>query len=356
MASSREKIEESFALLNSLWASTQDASSSASTRGGGENTAGGYAAMATSPAGRNGSRVEPAALPSSSSSSSSLSIKTSIFPPTQRAPVLDKLARFTAKRPSLKDSIAASITASASISNRVPGQSQPFSPITASASSSSPRTKPNRYMPWSREQFHERLSTFKPSTWFDKPQLVNPVECAKYGWVNKGDDRLECFGGCGGVAIMRAGMGSTSTTLAPTAKDTESNPVSEVVPNDMPQDVAQDALKDVAQDIPKDVTHEVTQDVTQDGPQDEALAMVGEDDMSDVDLDTEAFGPKFHALLTSCHAKACPWKNHPCDDNIYKFPVLSRTQARDEYMQRLKSLATMKDDPLVTKIHHPLVS
>jgi len=58
-------------------------------------------------------------------------------------------------------------------------------------------------MPWSREQFDERLQTFKPSTWFDKPKLVNAVECAKRGWINTSDDRLECCGGCGGVVIVK---------------------------------------------------------------------------------------------------------------------------------------------------------
>ncbi|KAF9972386.1 hypothetical protein BGZ73_004517 [Actinomortierella ambigua] len=281
MASSREKIEESFALLNSLWAATQDASNSASV-----TAAGGPTSMATLPAGGSNRRIEPTL-----SSSPSPSTK-SIFPPTQRAPVLDKLAKLTTKRPSLKDSIAASITASASISKRVPGQSQPFGLPVSPASLSSPSTKSNRYMPWSREQFHDRLSTFKPSTWFDKPQLVNPVECAMYGWINKGDDRLECFGGCGGVAIMKAGIESTSSPSAPTAKDTERIP----------------ALLD--------------------GSQEGGPVVLDEDDVDDVDLDTE--------------------------DNIYKFPVLSRTQAKDEYLERLKGLEKMKDDPLVTKIHHPL--
>jgi len=72
--------------------------------------------------------------------------------------------------------------------------------------SSTPSHK-KRFMPWSREQFHERLETFKPSTWFDKPKLVNAVECAKRGWINTADDRLECWGGCGGVVIVRIDQG-----------------------------------------------------------------------------------------------------------------------------------------------------
>ncbi|KAG0225786.1 hypothetical protein BGW42_004093 [Actinomortierella wolfii] len=316
MTSTREKIEESFALLNSLWVATQDASSAnrAPCLANGQAPTG---TLATHHPGRGNISINP-------TTSETLSANKRIFPPVQRAPVLDKLAKLTAKRSSLQDSIAASITASTSISKRAFSQSEPTRsrlPSTSpSSSTSTERAKQIRFRPWSREQFHERLSTFKPSTWFDKPQLVNPVECAKYGWINKGDDRLECSGGCGGVAIMRGGVERLpKTTSAPIAEDTESS----------------------------SPTHEE--------PHDESLMATEEEDMDDFDFDTEALGPKFHDLLTSCHAKSCPWKNHPCDDNIYKFPVLSRTQAKDEYLDRLTGLELMKDDPLIAKVHHPLV-
>jgi hypothetical protein len=101
-----------------------------------------------------------------------------------------------------------------------------------------------RYLPWSREQFHERLETFKPSTWFDKPKLVNAVECAKRGWINKGDDRLECCGGCGGVVIVRIGQveeNSSSTRDNPT-QDAEESHVTDTSTEDLGLD---DTLPDL---------------------------------------------------------------------------------------------------------------
>ncbi|KAF9150391.1 hypothetical protein BG015_007810 [Linnemannia schmuckeri] len=171
-----------------------------------------------------------------------------------------------------------------------------------------------RYLPWSRDQFHERLETFKPSTWFDKPKLVNAVECAKRGWVNKGDDRLECCGGCGGIVIVRIDQTEEkrSSSTDNTAQDGE---------NSHDTDTSADDL-DIDDTLP--------------------------------DLDPEC--PKFHEMLTSNHVAGCPWKTHPCDDSIYKFPVLSHSHARKEFVDRAKELEKMKNDPLTENIHHPLTA
>ncbi|RIA91475.1 C3HC zinc finger-like-domain-containing protein [Glomus cerebriforme] len=37
-----------------------------------------------------------------------------------------------------------------------------------------------------------RLATFSDSTWFAKPDLLSPVECSRYGWVNIDEDWLKC--------------------------------------------------------------------------------------------------------------------------------------------------------------------
>ncbi|KAF9430195.1 hypothetical protein BGZ76_000934, partial [Entomortierella beljakovae] len=148
--------------------------------------------------------------------------KTSAFLPP-RPPVLDRLSHLSSRQ-TLKDSIAASIAASAStnrnssestiqssasdISSQGQGQGPTFN------TTGSPSFNKKSYMPWSREQFHERLETFKPSTWFDKPNAVNPVECAKRGWINKGNDRLECYGGCGGVVIVRIDLDQDNSQRA----------------------------------------------------------------------------------------------------------------------------------------------
>jgi hypothetical protein len=36
------------------------------------------------------------------------------------------------------------------------------------------------------------LNILYDSTWFVKPDLLSPVECAKYGWINIGEDWLKC--------------------------------------------------------------------------------------------------------------------------------------------------------------------
>ncbi|GFP99978.1 nuclear-interacting partner of alk [Phtheirospermum japonicum] len=46
--------------------------------------------------------------------------------------------------------------------------------------------------PWDRDDLFRRLSTFKSITWFAKPQVVSPLECARRGWVNVDMDTIVC--------------------------------------------------------------------------------------------------------------------------------------------------------------------
>ncbi|KAG0011346.1 hypothetical protein BGZ80_000752, partial [Entomortierella chlamydospora] len=270
----KRKIEESLALLNSIIAHPNKKQSIAHQA---SNTATdslpGSAPGGTSPA----------------------SFKKRVYLPPRPA-VLDKLSRLSSSRPTLRDSIAASIAASAPSSNSSP--SDPTAPTSVSSSVSQPcvaktnaplNPSKKKYMPWSREQFHERLETFKPSTWFDKPKIVSPVECAKRGWINKGNDRLECFGGCGGVVIVR---------------------------------VDQDQRK---------ADHKQSQDSAgNDG---------GEPRADVIDDDGDADDMLYELGI---------------EDNIYKFPVVSLSQARAELLDRVKFLTFMENDCLIEKIRHPL--
>ncbi|GIL42338.1 hypothetical protein Vafri_348 [Volvox africanus] len=51
---------------------------------------------------------------------------------------------------------------------------------------------PKRYRPWEQSDLHRRLETFKPLTWFGKPETVGPVPCALRGWINYAKDSLSC--------------------------------------------------------------------------------------------------------------------------------------------------------------------
>ncbi|KAF9979424.1 hypothetical protein BGZ75_009714 [Mortierella antarctica] len=300
----KRKVDESIALLNSLFAHPSKR----------------HAAEKPPPPFSNASPSSPSpAIPSSSTDKALLiaARRQSYKPP--RPAVLDRLSRLAASRPTLHDSIAASIAASAPTTQLVPATpTESTRSGTLTSDTTSVQTKEatrKRYMPWSRDQFHERLETFKPSTWFDKPKMVNAVECAKRGWINTSDDRLECCGGCGGVVIVRI-------------------------------DLESDA--------------ERRQDATEiDGNHGDSNAAIKSDfdfDMDDLipEQDIEVLGPKFHAMLTENHVTPCPWKTHPCDDNIYKFPVVSQSQARQDLLERAERLESIVSDPLMDTVRHPL--
>ncbi|KAH9321213.1 hypothetical protein KI387_015852, partial [Taxus chinensis] len=46
--------------------------------------------------------------------------------------------------------------------------------------------------PWDRRDLLRRLATFKSMTWFGKPKVVGPVNCARRGWVNVDVDLIAC--------------------------------------------------------------------------------------------------------------------------------------------------------------------
>ncbi|KAK3818209.1 MAG: C3HC zinc finger-like-domain-containing protein [Linnemannia elongata] len=318
---SKRKLDESLALLNSLFAHPSKKQQQHSSDAEG-------ILLVSQP--KEATVIPPEATALLAKQHASL--KKRVFLPPRPA-ILDKLSKLTGSRPTLQDSIAASIAASAPSSRASVLAESPSTTtdvataLTATATATTAATetaaRPQlnkrvdfagstkmRYQPWSRDQFHDRLETFKPSTWFDKPKLVNAVECAKRGWINKGDDRLECCGGCGGVVIVRIDQSEEKLSSS-------------------------------------------TDNLTQDAENSHNADDFGLDDTLH-DLDTESLGPQFHAMLTSNHVDGCPWKTHPCDDSIYKFPVLSHSHARKEFVDRAKELEKMKDDPLTESIRHPL--
>ncbi|MQL70786.1 hypothetical protein Taro_003141 [Colocasia esculenta] len=63
------------------------------------------------------------------------------------------------------------------------------------------RTPPCR--PWDRSDLMKRLATFKAMTWFGKPKAIDPVNCARRGWVNVEVDTLAC-GACGARLLFSA--------------------------------------------------------------------------------------------------------------------------------------------------------
>ena len=57
-------------------------------------------------------------------------------------------------------------------------------------------------LPWDHAAFVARVRTFTPTTWFAKPEALNPIACARHGWVNGAADELHCRA-CGGTLAFR---------------------------------------------------------------------------------------------------------------------------------------------------------
>lgn len=74
---------------------------------------------------------------------------------------------------------------------------QTVKPILTNGSSSSD------YRPSSIASFFNRLSTYKLSTYGNKPRAIDAVAASKSGWINDGKDRLLC--GICGVSWVLAG-------------------------------------------------------------------------------------------------------------------------------------------------------
>ncbi|KAK3161229.1 hypothetical protein QOZ80_1BG0074190 [Eleusine coracana subsp. coracana] len=46
--------------------------------------------------------------------------------------------------------------------------------------------------PWDRADLMRRLASFKAMTWFAKPKVISPVNCARRGWINIEPDVITC--------------------------------------------------------------------------------------------------------------------------------------------------------------------
>ena len=68
---------------------------------------------------------------------------------------------------------------------------------TTPAPSPTPKKPPPNFAPWDREQFLQRLKTYRHvDKWLSKPDSINEVEWAKRGWSCVKKETVRCVGGC----------------------------------------------------------------------------------------------------------------------------------------------------------------
>ncbi|KAL8911605.1 MAG: hypothetical protein Q9172_007643, partial [Xanthocarpia lactea] len=76
-------------------------------------------------------------------------------------------------------------------------------PRTSSLSTMTEEKKPPNFAPWDRNQFLNRLETFRHvDKWMSKPDEINEVQWARRGWTCVGKETVGCVGGCGNEVVI----------------------------------------------------------------------------------------------------------------------------------------------------------
>lgn len=105
--------------------------------------------------------------------------------PTSAAPTISRLESLSKTAPHLVFLLNRGASRKRKDIPFKPTQATPLSVISAPPVAS-------EYRPSSTSSFLSRLSTFKLTTYANKPSAIDAVAAAKCGWVNEGKDRLVC--------------------------------------------------------------------------------------------------------------------------------------------------------------------
>ncbi|KAK6538979.1 hypothetical protein TWF694_010527 [Orbilia ellipsospora] len=160
-----------------------------------------------------------------------------------------------------------------------------------------------RYAPWDRNDFLQRLETFRSvSSWSSKPERINEVEWAKRGWIcmQNGKNRIRCSSHCGGELVVKVDFDG----------------------------------------------YEVTGEDLDEEDEDEE-AVKGEKEK------LEALISKYEELIVAGHEEGCLWRKRGCDKAIYRLPLQPATEARSGFYARYKSLSNLSDDQEVINLTKP---
>ncbi|CAA0818406.1 C3HC zinc finger-like [Striga hermonthica] len=143
--------------------------------------------------------------------------------------------------------------------------------------------------PWDRDDFFRRLSTFKSTTWFAKPQVVSPLECARRGWINIDMDTIACAS-CDARILF-----STPSVWT--------------------------------QQQGKQYFYE-----------------------SKILLQFEKAAAVFSLKLESGHKLLCPWINNACGEELAQFPIVSSTELIENYKKCFLALSNLIALPVISPV------
>ncbi|KAF3308433.1 hypothetical protein TWF173_001249 [Orbilia oligospora] len=161
-----------------------------------------------------------------------------------------------------------------------------------------------RYAPWDRNEFLQRLETFRSvSNWSSKPEKINEVAWAKRGWIcmQTSKNRVRCTSHCGGELVVKVDFDGFEVTAEEVENEDEND------------------------------------DETTEEKRERLDALI----------------TKYEELTVSGHEDGCLWKKRGCDKAIYRLPLQPATEARNGFYARYKSLTNVSDDQLVINLTRP---
>ncbi|KAL6006914.1 hypothetical protein ACLOJK_032410 [Asimina triloba] len=126
--------------------------------------------------------------PASSAPSKSGLIPTSVFPRLIDIKTSLGIGSLESRK-RVRTNASSSISVTNSVRDFGSGDGAGCSLVEAGTSQAS---RPPLCRPWDRGDLMRRLATFKSMTWFGRPKVVSPVNCARRGWINVEMDIIAC--------------------------------------------------------------------------------------------------------------------------------------------------------------------
>ncbi|KAL8715790.1 MAG: hypothetical protein Q9220_000457 [cf. Caloplaca sp. 1 TL-2023] len=182
----------------------------------------------------------------------------------------------------------------------------PSNNTAASTSMTTEEKKPPNFAPWDRNQFLDRLETFRHvDKWMSKPDPINEVQWAKRGWRCVGKETVGCVGGCGNEVVI----------ALETNREEDQRPADQG-DDEVPEEVASDDGYDWREEAQKELVQRYTE------------------------------------MIVTEHDEGCLWRRRGCDDTIHRLPLAHQSTTLSTLRQCYDSFTAIST-ALPSNISHP---
>ena len=197
-------------------------------------------------------------------------------------------------------------------SSLVPSPASSVRSLSRGTPSLTPTRNISSFAPWDREQLIARLATFKDVFWSQLPEELCEIEWARRGWVERKDGKkgVECGLCKSQVEVIWDWDKLRGSIIA--EKEAESQQTEEPEESADASSISSSGLTMSPTPAPQNGSSQETEDIFSKSAVDEAESTA---------LLTQHYKP----LLSSGHAKKCPWMNRSTELTILRLPPTQLT-------------------------------